>query len=81
MNNNAPENAPEKKKKLFTVQSPYADYAADNDSVSEAMNGGEEPVKPTKEQIISSALTAVGLVVIFVLIALFFSWSSSCILK
>ncbi len=68
------------KKKLFTVQSPYADYAEDNDRISEQMesNAGEE-IKPDKQAIIRTVLTAVALVAVFAVMTLLVSAVGSCI--
>ena len=71
------------KKKRFTVQSPYADYAADNDLCSEEMEkrAAEENIQPDKKQIIRSALTAAALVGMFALIGLIFAGIGSCMMS
>lgn len=71
----------QKEKKRFTIQSPYADYAADNDLCTEEMekNSSNENLPPDRKQIIKSALTAAGLVCIFALIGVVFSWAGTCI--
>lgn len=63
------------KKKRFTVQSPYAVYAEDNDLCSEKMDSGmtEEGEKPDAKTLLKSAMTAVALVLVFAAMALVFS--------
>ena len=76
----AGEGAVSKIKKIFSVQSPYADYAADNDKVSEMMYESEqEPVKPDAKTLLQTALTAVSLVLVFIGVALIFSLAGSCL--
>ena len=73
----------EEKKKRFTVQSPYAVYAEDNDLCTEEMEkrSDEENIQPDKKQIIKSALTAVALCAVFALIALVFAGIGDCIIN
>jgi len=57
--------APEKKKRRFTIQSPYADYAADNDLCSEMMEKNEGDAKPDAKQLLKTALSAALTVLFF----------------
>ena len=67
-------------KKLFSVQSPYADYAADNDRVSEMMYDADaEPPKPTAKDILRTVFSALLLVLVFIGVALMFSMASTCL--
>ncbi len=67
-------------KKLFSVQSPYADYAADNDRVSEMMYETDaEPPKPTVKDLLRTVFSALLLVLVFMGVALMFSMASTCL--
>ncbi len=55
----------EKKRKRYIIQSPYSDYAEDNDLCSEMMNSGEEAPPPDKKQLLKTALTALLTVLMF----------------
>lgn len=66
-NNEAEQPAPEKKKRRFTIQSPYADYAADNDMCSEMMEKNEPEEKPDRKQLLKTGLTALFTVLMFYL--------------
>ena len=73
------ENILRKVKKIFSVQSPYADYAADNDKVSQMMYESEEAPKPDAKTLLRTALTAVSMVLVFIGVALIFSLAGSCL--
>ncbi len=64
--NNSEQPAAEgKKKRRFTIQSPYADYAADNDLCSEMMGKNEGDIKPDAKQLLKTALSALLTVLFF----------------
>jgi len=79
--NGGTENAAEKKKKRFTVQSPYADYAADNDRVTEEMESRAEDdnFMPAPKDLLRTVLSALALVVIFVTATVIVSSFATCI--
>ena len=69
-----------KVKKWFRVESPYADYAADNDKVSEMMyESVDEPPKPTAKDLLRTVLAAAALVFLFIGVALLFSLAGNCL--
>jgi|GEM_PF-3752125 len=63
--NDNQEQTVQKKKKKFTIQSPYADYAADNDLCTEMMEKDESDFKPDGKQLLKTALSAIFTVLMF----------------